>query len=107
MALDFEKIFENFSKNNESSAIRDIYGIIPELSDEALQVIDSLYCYIYKYDLQDLDKFLRGYMERKRRNKNLGFMKNMTVKNLLKAYTQEELIRGIKVQSRAGNGEEK
>lgn len=100
MALvDFEKEFSEFVGGNNSSAIKDIYKIIPHLSQDQLQVVLTLKYMIAKYDLKDLDIFLDDYLSSMKNNKNLNFLSSMNMKALLKAYTQDEMIRGIKINS--------
>lgn len=100
MALvDFEKEFSDFVNTSGSSPIKDIYTIIPSLNQEQLQILLLLQYYIKKYDLLDLKVFLDNYLSNMKTNKNLNFLSSMNMKSLLKAYTQDELIRGIKVNS--------
>lgn len=95
--IDFEKEFSEFVMSSDSSPIREIYQIIPYLSSKQMQVINGLMYYAEKWQLEDLKEFIGSYMESQRKNKNLGFLSSMNMKNLLKAYTNEEMIRGIKV----------
>lgn len=106
--IDFEQELASFVNGGESSAIRDIYEIIPMLSNRQIQIITSLQFFIEKYEMPDLSAFIVGYLAWMGKNKNLDFISSMNVKNLLKAYTQEELIKGIKVQaiSNAPHGQE-
>lgn len=97
--IDFEKEFSGFVGSGEGSAIKDIYSIIPSMSQEQLKIVSCLDYYIKKYDLQDLKEILEQYLSQLKINKNLSFVKSMNVKALLKAYTQEELIKGINVSS--------
>lgn len=99
MNIDFEQEFAKFVSGGESSAIKDIYAIIPALSNSQIKTINALNYYIKKYDLPDLREVLEEYLKTISKNKNLNFMSSMNVKNLLKAYTQEELIKGIKVST--------
>lgn len=96
--LDFDKEMSKFV-NSDSSAIKEIYQIIPTLNSGQIRVINMLKYYIEKWDLQDLRSVLADYLVTIKANKNLNFFSSMTVKNLLKAYTAEEMIKGIKVQS--------
>lgn len=100
--LDFEKEFSQFVDVSDGSAIRDIYKIIPYLSNEQIGIISMLTYYIEKYDLKDIKQFLDFYIDSMSKNRNLSLMSSMNVKSLLKAYTQDELIRGIKVNSNIG-----
>lgn len=98
--IDFEKEFEAFCINsNDNNTIKEIYNIIPYLDDDQMKVLHSLIYFIEKYDLKDLEKFVINYQSHMKKNKNMNFFSSMNFKNLLKAYTQEELIRGIKINS--------
>lgn len=97
--IDFENEFSKFVSAGDGSAIRDIYSIIPALNNEQIKVINALVYYIKKYELLDLKEFLEEYKNQIVKNKNLNLVSSMNVKSLLKAYTQDELIRGIKVNS--------
>jgi hypothetical protein len=97
--VDFDKEFSLFCNDNQSSAIKDIYAIIPTLDNSQIRVINALNFYINKYDLQDLKQLIDQYLDFIKKNKNLNFIRSMNVKNLLRAYTQEELVRGIKVNA--------
>lgn len=99
MAIDFEMEFSNFVSAADGSAIKDIYAIIPTLSNTQIKIVNALNFYIKKYDLPDVKELLEDYLKSIKVNKNLNFVKSMNIRNLLKAYTQEELIKGIKVQA--------
>jgi hypothetical protein len=99
MNIDFEQEFSKFVSGGDSSAIKDIYAIIPAMSNTQIKIINTLNYYIKKYDLMDLKEVLEDYLRSIVKNKNLNLMSSMNVKNLLKAYTQEELIKGIKVNT--------
>lgn len=51
--------------------------------------------------MQDLKELVEDYLKNVSKNKNLNFLSSMNVKNLLKAYTQEELIKGIKISTQS------
>lgn len=99
MELDFDKEFNEFVSSGDGSAIKDIYEIIPSISQEQMQIVHTLEYYIEKWNLSELKKFLGEYKKTSSKNKNLGFLSSMNMKSLLKAYTQDELIRGIKISS--------
>lgn len=100
--IDFDLIFSDFATSNgDSSAIRDIYDIIPTLEMEQIKVLTCLIYYIEKYDLSELRLFVREYAAQMAKNKTLNFTSSLNVKSLLRAYTQEELIKGIRVSSLA------
>jgi hypothetical protein len=99
MAIDFEQEFEKFIIDSSGSAIKDIYSIIPSLSQEQIQIYLTLQYYIEKYDAKPLKKFLDDYAMSMKKNKNLGFLSSMNMKSLLKAYTVDEQLRGIKINT--------
>lgn len=101
MAIDFEQEFSKFVSGGDGSAIRDIYNIIPTLNNGQIKIINTLNYYIKKYDLPELQEVINEYLLTIAKNKNLNFMSSMNVRNLLKAYTQEELIKGIKVNTQS------
>ncbi|MEM0174132.1 MAG: hypothetical protein QXI16_06485 [Sulfolobaceae archaeon] len=103
--FDFEEQFAKFVNNGQGSAIRDIYDIIPSMNNEQIKIINALNYYIKKYDLVELQEMLHDYTKAVIKNKNLGFLSSMNMKNLLKAYTQEELVKGIKVNAQTRNDE--
>lgn len=97
--LDFDDMFSSFVTGGEGSAIKDIYNIIPSLSPEQMQVINTLNYYADKWELSEIRAFVDSYLKSVNKNKPLGFVKSNQAKALLKAYTQDELIRGVKVNS--------
>ena len=104
MNIDFEQEFEKFTAGNEGSAIADIYNVIPSLTNEQMQILDCLQFYVKRYGLTDLEIFINQYLVNMKQNKSLSFLSSMNMKSLLKAYTQDELIRGIKISSNQQQG---
>lgn len=104
--FDFDKEFAGFMGTNGKSVITEIHGIIPTLSQEQQQIIGTMYYYIKKYDLTELDEFLKSYMNLSKSNKNLNFVRSFNVKNLLKAYTMEEYLKGIRISASQMNEKE-
>jgi len=100
--LDFEKEFSEFLTTNQNNAISQIYNIIPTLTQEKISIVLLMKYYINKYELKNLENILNNLIEISKKNKNLNFISSFNVKNLLKAYTQDELIRGIKINSQTG-----
>lgn len=98
--IDFDREFESFVMGNEGSVITDIYKILPSLDQEQIQIIQQLYFYIERYNLTDLEVFVTRYVRDMARNKNLGLFKTAQVKQLLKSYTMEEMLKGVKIQNR-------
>jgi hypothetical protein len=102
--LDFDRDFQSFVAGQQGSAIKEIYEIIPSLSQEQMQIFNSLIYFCDKWGLGDLQSYLDAYRQMMLKNKNLGALASFNMKNLLKAYTQEELIRGIKVSTNRMEG---
>lgn len=103
--IDFDSKFSSFINVGGSNAILDIYSIIPALTQQQIQICNTLQYYIDKYGLDDLRGFWQNYYRDMSKSKNLNFLSSMNMKNLLKAYTQEALITGIKVNSSLKQGE--
>ena len=55
--------------------------------------------FIEKYDLADMRAMFDRFGVIMAENKNLGLMSSQNLRNLLAAYTQNELVRGIKVNA--------
>jgi len=104
MKIDFDAEFEKFMGTGQGSAIKDIYQIIPSLSQEQLEIINVLKFYAERYDLEDTRQFIETYLSSMKHNKNLSFLSSMNMKSLFKAYTMEELVKGIKVNSMNNTG---
>ncbi len=104
-AVDFDKEFSSFVNSGTGSAIKDVYSIIPSLSDKSMKCVGALTYYAEKYDLQDIKMFVNQYVKNMSSNKNLSFMRSLNLKNLLKAYTQDELIRGVKATTQRSGDE--
>lgn len=104
MKIDFDAEFEKFMGTGQSSAIKDIYEIIPYLSQEQLETINVLKFYSERYELEDIKQFIELYLVSMKSNKNLSFLSSMNMKSLMKAYTMEELVKGIKVNSTNNTG---
>ena len=101
--LDYNTIFDNFMGTGQGSAIQDIYKIIPVLDGPQIQILNSLELLSTKYNLAEVHAFVAAFKKDKSNNRNLGFVNSMNVQNLLRAYTTDELIRGIKIQAQNNN----
>ena len=101
--IDYNTIFDNFMGSGQGTAIQDIYNIIPTLSVEQIQILNSLEMLATKHNLPEVHAFVNSYKIDKSKNRNLGFVNSMNVQNLLRAYTTDELIRGIKIQAQNNN----
>jgi patatin-like phospholipase/acyl hydrolase len=96
MAIDFEEEFSKFVSSGDGSAIKDIYQILPSVSQDQMQIINLLMFYIERYDLQDLKQYVVNFRYDMQKNKNLGFLSSMNMKTLISAYTMERLVQGVK-----------
>lgn len=97
--VDFDKEFSSFTGSGAGSAITDIYKIIPSLSNGQIKILNALKYYIDKYQLSELSDFIRDFTHYMSENKNLSFMSSMNAKNLLKAYTIEDLQKGVSLSA--------
>ncbi len=98
--IDFDKVLGSMSiPTADGDPIKSIYEIIPCMDSVQMHLKFQLMYFIEKYDLvewkavfEEIDNQLRG-------NKNISFMSSQNLRALLSAYTQNELLRGIKIQS--------
>lgn len=100
--VDFEKEMSDFIGSSQGgSPIKDIYKIIPTLTNQQIRVLTCLQYYIKKYspNLDPLKEYINDYLSKMSKNKNLGFLQSNQLRSLLKAYTQDEMLRGIKISS--------
>jgi hypothetical protein len=100
--VDFEKEMADFVGSSQGgSPIKEIYKIIPTLNNQQIRVLMCLRYYIRKYspELDPLSSFIQDYLQNMGKNKNLGFLQSNQLRSLLKAYTQDEMLRGIKISS--------
>ncbi len=97
--IDFSSMFDNFTSGNSSDPIGSIYKIIPVYNSYQLKLLFVLRSLCKKWDLDDIDSALDQVMELQKENKDLDFFRQKSLQTLLAAYTQNEMIRGIKVQS--------
>ena len=72
---------------------------IPNFESVQLDSIFKLNYFIVKWGLDDLKEMLKDIIALMKDNKSLGFMSSKTLKDLLAAYTQNELVRGVSVRS--------
>ena len=100
MELDFDKLLGSpVTGAGDSDPIKSIYDIIPSYDNTQLQLKFQVMYFVEKYDLSEWKKVFEHIDNQLRTNKNISFFGQSTLKNLLSAYTQNELVRGIKVQS--------
>lgn len=105
MALDFQKMLDEFANNagGQTNPIREIYNIIPTYTPRQQKLLFIVKHFVDKWDLDDIAYVLREMAQTYASNKNLGMIEKRTLHDLLAAYTQEDLIRGVKVQSYSDN----
>lgn len=105
MALDFQKMLDEFANNTggQTNPIREIYNIIPTYTPRQQKLLFIVKHFVDKWDLDDIAYVLREMAQTYASNKNLGMIEKRTLHDLLAAYTQEDLIRGVKVQSYSDN----
>ena len=98
--IDFQKILDGMSAGNVSSdPIRSIYDILPTYDDTQQHLLFQAFYFIEKYDLQDMRAIFLNFGDVMAKNKNLGLLSSKVLQNLLSAYTQNEYLRGIKVNT--------
>lgn len=105
MALDFQAALESFSNQvtGGGDPISSIYNIIPTYSGRQQKLLFLLSYFIAKWDLDDINSLLVEVKKIASSNKNLGMIQQQSLKSLLAAYTQNELVRGVKVQAIQNN----
>lgn len=98
--IDFQSMLDNFATPSmESDPIKSIYDIIPCMDATQMHLLFQLTYFVEKYDLVDWRAVFSKIDAQLRSNKNISFMSSQNLKALLSAYTQNELVRGIKVQT--------
>lgn len=102
--VDYDKIFDGFMSSSSNSAIKDIYSMIPVLTPDKIMILNGLLLIADKYDCKELKAFVSDYVSKCDVNKPLGFINSFSIKNFLKAYTTDEMLRGIKIQSNINSG---
>ena len=84
---------------NQGDPIKSIYGILPTFDPVQQHLLFQAFYFIEKYDLQDMRAMFDRFGSIMAENKNLGLMSSQNLRSLLAAYTQNELVRGIKVNA--------
>lgn len=98
--IDFQKMLDGMSvASSASDPIKSIYGILPTYDSVQQHLLFQAFYFIEKYDLQDMRAMFTRFGDIMSENKNLGLMSSQNLKSLLAAYTQNELVRGIKVNA--------
>lgn len=103
--VDYDKIFDKFMNSSSSSSIESIYNMLPTLTADKIMILNSILMIADKYDCEELKTFCSDYYKKCNNNKPLGFVNSFSIKNFLKAYTTDEMLRGIKIQSNVNSGE--
>ncbi len=98
--IDFQKMLDSMSVGSmNNDPIKSIYGIIPCFDSVQQHLLFQAYYFINKYDLSDMRGMFEDFTQVMEKNKNLSFLGTQNLKNLLSAYTQNEYLRGIKVNT--------
>lgn len=99
---DFDLIFNQFTSSaNGQSGIKEVYNIMPFMTDEQIQIYNNAMLYINRYEVTELKTYIDNIIMMKKENRNLGFMPS--VKNFMKYATLDEKVRNIKVSQQGGN----
>lgn len=98
--IDFQAILDSMSVGGGASdPIKSIYNIIPTYDAVQQHLLFQAFYFIEKYELDDMRRMFENFGDVMAKNKNLSFMSSQNLKHLLAAYTQNELVRGIKVSN--------
>ena len=97
--IDFQALFSGMAASGDSNPIQAIHNILPTYDNVQMQLRFQAEYYINKYDLEDAREVFREIDKIMGQNKNLTMLQSKNMQALLAAYTQTELIRGIKVQA--------
>lgn len=98
--IDFQKMLDGMSvAPSTGDPIRSIYNILPVYDSVQQHLLFQAFYFIEKYNLEDMRNMFDRFGEIMAQNKNLGLMSSQNLKSLLAAYTQNELVRGIKVNT--------
>jgi len=99
-AIDFQAILDSMSSGNGGNdPIRSIYEILPQYDSTQQHLLFQAFYFIEKYGLDDMRAMFDSFDKVMAHNKNLGLLSSKVLKDLLGAYTQSELVRGIKVST--------
>ena len=81
--------------------IQTIYDIIPTFDGEQQKLLFQLQFFINKWELSSLDSMINEFTKIIAKNKNLSFFGSKNLQNMLSAYTQADLIRGISIRPKS------
>ncbi|MCR5189773.1 MAG: hypothetical protein K6C97_12635 [Treponema sp.] len=105
--FDFKAMFSSMGQDSSgSNAVETIYRIIPTCDHVQQHLLFQANYFIDKYDLEDCRALFEQTLRVMERNKPLGFMSSRNLQSLLAAYTQNELVRGVKIQNTNNNNAE-
>lgn len=99
--LDLSKMFDSMSTtvNGGDNPIQAIYDIIPTYDSEQQRMLFMLQFFIDKWELEHVGLMIKNFTELMTKNKNLSFFGSRNLQNMLSAYTQTDLIRGINIRA--------
>lgn len=98
--IDFQAMLDDWTASSSgSNPIESIYKIIPKYDNYQMKMLMVLNYFVSKWDLDDVRALFQETDKLLSSNRNLGFMSSKNLERLLAAYTQNEMIRGIKVNS--------
>lgn len=97
--IDFDRLFSGMAAGGSSNPIKAIHEILPTYDNVQMQLRFQAQYYINKWDLEDAREVFREIDHIMGENKNLTMLQSKNMQALLAAYTQTELVRGIKVQA--------
>lgn len=98
--IDFQAAFDSFGAgSNSGNPIQAVYNIIPKYDSFQLKQLFIIKYFVAKWRLDDVQALLDDMDRRQDNNRNLSFINSQNLKSLLAAYTQSELVRGIKVNA--------
>lgn len=104
--IDFQAMLADMGAPADAGdPIKTIYGIIPTLDHVQQHLLFQATYFIDKYDLEDVRSIFDRFLIVMKENKPLSFMGSKNLQNLLSAYTQNELVRGVKIQNNNNNGD--
>lgn len=103
--IDLSKMFDSMSSNigDDSNPIKAIYDIVPTYDSEQQKMLFMYQFMIDKWELTHLQSMFDHFDSILSNNKNLSFFGSKNLQNMLGAYTQTELVRGINIRSKEPN----
>ena len=100
--LDLSKMFDSMSTSvsGGDNPIQAIYDIIPTYDPEQQKMLFMLQFFIDKWELEHVGQMIANFTQLMKDNKNLSFFGSKNLQNMLSAYTQTDLIRGINLRGK-------